>query len=166
MKRLSLILIPVCAMLLCCACAPLHSLLGTLSPEPDDSVPGKLVEKVQVCTVWGSTVDFATYTAQEEMSPILRLLRQIPTREDPETEVTEDSSKGCYTITTTYYNGSTNTYTLTSGQYIRSGDAPWKVADSGKYAELEKLLAEFAAPEEPEETSEPTEDTTDEESTG
>lgn len=155
MKRTILILTVIAAMLLCCACAPLHSLLGKLSPEPDQALPGKLVQQIDVCTVRGSNVEFASYTAQEEMSPILRLLRLMPTNESPDEEVDTASADGYYAITTTYVNGDKNNYELMSGMYMRVGDEPWCIADSGKYAELEKLLAELASPTEPtEETSE------------
>ena len=141
----------------------------------DDSVPGRMVTKIEI-DIHPRDPDFVRcYTNIDQMSSILRMLRDMDTHDTPEEDPVLGDGQSYYTVTATYANGTSQVYYLLGHQFMRCGEGSWCVVESGKIMELIQFIRsnpedapateateETAAETEPESTEAPTGESTEE----
>ena len=130
------------------------------------ALPGRMVQKIEVAIHPEDEAYAKTYTDKDQMSPLLRVLRDMDTSKHPEEEPSLSDGQTYYTVTATYANGSSRIYYLLSHKYLRIDDGPWYIIDSNDAMELVQLIrgdeepvstdpSEETLPEETEEQTDP-----------
>lgn len=117
MKR-QIITLSIAAILVClCACGNTNE-----QPEP---VPNQMVARIDISVEPEDADMVRSYSDQEHLSPITRMLRELDTGEEPEMSPYQSGEHVLYTIAITYANGNTNRYSIMDNRYFRTGDGEW-----------------------------------------
>ena len=121
--------------------------------------PGRMVRRIEV-SIHPEDARFSrTYVTQENISEFLNLMRSMVTKEQPETEPDIHGGQGYYTATLTFANGEQTVYYLLNHTYLRLGDDPWCVLETGRSFCFTDFLREHPSDDGtvPAETTAPTE---------
>lgn len=129
MKKTLLALVILAAIVTFSACE-------TIVPEPDNAIPNRMVSQIAITAEPEDSSMIRSYADQEQLSPIMRMLRDMDTGEAPKTNPQQRGEQISYTITVTYSNGTTNAYTILDNRYLRVGDGAWCESEPEKIEEL------------------------------
>jgi len=117
-------------------------LLFTACGNSDDQVteptgiPSRMVERIDIAIYPEDEALARTYTDKDQMSPILRILRDMDTPNEPEETPSLTDGQTYYTITATYASGESRVYYLLSHKFLRIGDGSWCEIDNADAMEL------------------------------
>lgn len=135
-------------------------------PAPTDDTPSRMVQRIDISLHPHDEDLERSYTDIQQMSAILKMLRDMDTDDVPEEDPDLEGGQSYYTVTATYANGESRVYYLLGHQFMRYDDEPWCKVDSGKITELIQYLRDNpidgSLPTEETEESEAAEDATDE----
>lgn len=133
MKKL-IIALSIAAILVCfCAC-------GNINAGSDDALPNRMVSRIDIAAEPDDDSLSRSYSAQEQLSPIMRMLRELDTGVEPEMSPYQSGEHVRYIITVTYANGNTNNYTIMDNRYFRVGSEDWCEVENEKVAELVSFI--------------------------
>lgn len=132
------------------------SILEETSPSAE--VPGRMVQQIDISIHPHDEELERSYTDIQQMSTILKMLRDMDTNDVPEEEPDLDGGQSYYTVTATYANGESRVYYLLGHQFLCHDTKPWCQVDSGKITELIQYIREN--PDDGSAPSEGTEETT------
>lgn len=133
MKR-EIIVIAICVMLAgLCAC-------GNVSESAEDATPGRMVSQIDFAAEPEDEALIRRYSDQEQLSHIMRMLREMDTGEEPEMSPYQSGEHVLYNITVTYANGNTNLYSIMDNRYFREGVEDWCEAGNERVAQLLEFI--------------------------
>lgn len=165
MKRESILFFLLTLSLLLSACGSVMQ----EQPTEETGIPGRMVRQIDIA-IYPEDEDLVrSYTNIDQMSPILRILRDMDTTQAPEEEPSITDGQTYYTITATYASGESRVYYLLSHKFLRIDDGAWCEVDNADAMELIQFIRQTpdsASPEPETNTTFSSEETQPEESTG
>lgn len=140
-KRLLQLIALSLSICLLSGCSLVQTVLLPLIPEvtEESDLPHRMVQRIDVELNEAGTEFERHYQSQENLTMILRLLREMCVKDIPDEAPTLGATLSYYTITATYASGEQQLYQLLSGQYLKMGD------DSDWLAISPELAAGFIA---------------------
>ena len=126
-KRMIQLTALACVMCLFSGCSMVQTSLLPLIPTvtEESDLPHRMVQRIDVELNEKGEGFERHYQSQENLTMILRLLREMSTKDIPEEAPTLDATLSYYTITATYASGEQQFYRLLSGQYLKMGESDW-----------------------------------------
>lgn len=138
-KRIAIVSI-VLALMILSACSPVEMLVDRIAPQPDDSVPGRMVASIKVDASPEDPDLSRNYTEQDAVSSVLRQLQDLQTVDVPQNEPKLDEEDKYITITVTYANSESDSYCLLGKQYLRNLAGSWCIVDKDKAIEFVRYI--------------------------
>lgn len=122
-------------------CGLVDHLVDRFLPQPTVQVtPRQMVQQLDV-TLHPADAQFTRcYVTQENLNPLLTMLRDMVTEDVPEQDPDLYGGQSYYTITATYADGSSQHYLLLGYQYLRVGDNPWCLVSHNKVMEFAQFI--------------------------
>ena len=134
-RKITAIALTLLLLLSLCAC-------GEEKPPKQSSAPGRMVQRIEVAIHPADPRFDRTYVTQENMNALLALLRNMETRDYPETEPDPNGGQTLYTATVIFTNGEQSVYRLLGHTYLQLGDDPWCIIGTERSMEFSKFLME------------------------
>lgn len=118
-------------------------LVNRFLPEPTVQVtPRQMVQQLDVMLHPADSQFTRCYVTQDNLNPLLTMLRDMATNEVPEQDPDLYGGQSYYTITATYVDGSSQHYLLLGYQYLQVGDNPWCLVSYHKVMEFAQFIQE------------------------
>lgn len=132
MKRKILTLLALtAAMCLLSGCGIVNAVLTAIAPNGgvDKAMPHKLVQAIDISATPADGEFDRHYESQRNLTTLLRMLREMETRDYPEEQPDLDDGQSYYTVTATYSCGEEQVYWLLGYRYLKVGDGPWCIVE-------------------------------------
>ena len=155
LKKITAMLLTALALLSLCGC-------GRETQPKQSSAPGRMVQRIEVAIHPEDPRFDRVYVTQENMNALLTLLRNLETREYPETDPDPNGGQTLYTATITFANGDKSVYRLLGHTYLQLGDNPWCIIGTERAMQFSQFIREHPSDDgsAPVETTAPPTETT------
>lgn len=108
-----------------CFVLPFLSGCGSTSTPADQAAPSRMVTQIDICAEPEDESLLRCYSDKEQLTTIMRMLREMDTGEVPEMSPYQSGEHILYAITITYANGNTNLYHIMDNRYFRESEQDW-----------------------------------------
>lgn len=110
------------------------------SSKTDSAVPSRMILAIEVSAFPEDETMHRSYSDSDTLTSLLRMIQNLDTQEEPETEPVMDEEHPYYTFTATYADGTQEAYYLVEKQYLRHRNGSWCVTDAAKTEELLQFI--------------------------